>query len=111
VVERQWHVQHTVICYLNSSGTDVQEGGTMFQASEIQKRFTHLQQTSSEASRTCHADASIPKDLMNCVDELDKECKSAKQFMSSKDEDQIRQSVDDLESRMQSVRCIRNFLT
>jgi hypothetical protein len=69
----------------------------MLQASEIQKRFTHLQQTVSDASRTCHADKSIPSDLMNWVDELDKECKSAKKVMSSKDEDRIRQYVDDLE--------------
>ncbi|GAB3629385.1 hypothetical protein PTE30175_03782 [Pandoraea terrae] len=69
----------------------------MLQASEIQKRFTHLQQTVSEAYRTCHTDATIPKDLVNWVDELDKECKSAKKIMSSKDEDRIRQCVDDLE--------------
>jgi hypothetical protein len=73
------------------------KGGIMLQASEIQKRFTHLQQTVSEASRTCHADATIPKGLMDWVDELDKECKSAKKIMSSKDEDRIRQCVDDLE--------------
>jgi len=87
----------TVICCLNSAGTGVQEGGIMLQATEIQKRFTHLQQTISEASRTCHADAAIPKDLMNWMDELDKECKSAKKVMSSQDEDRIRQCVDDLE--------------
>ncbi|AOJ11868.1 hypothetical protein WS62_09625 [Burkholderia sp. ABCPW 14] len=69
----------------------------MLQASEIQKRFAHLQQTVSEASRTCHADRTIPKDLINWVDELDKECKSAKKFMTSNDEDRIRQCVDDLE--------------
>ncbi|MCY0854852.1 MULTISPECIES: hypothetical protein [unclassified Cupriavidus] len=69
----------------------------MLQASEIQRRFTHLQQTISEASRTCHADTAIPTDLMNWVDELDKECQSAKKVMSSKDEDRIRQCVDDLE--------------
>ncbi|MPW19989.1 hypothetical protein GCT13_24575 [Paraburkholderia sp. CNPSo 3157] len=69
----------------------------MLQASEIQKRFSHLQQTVSDASRTCHADKTIPADLMNWVDELDKECKSAKKVMSSKDEDRIRQCVDDLE--------------
>jgi len=61
---------------------------------EIQKRFTHLQQTLSEASRTCHADATIPTDLMTWVDELDKECKSVTKVMSSKDEDRIRQWVD-----------------
>lgn len=69
----------------------------MLQASEMQKRFTHLQQTVSEASRTCHAVATIPKDLMKWVDELDNECKSAKKVMSSRDEGRIRQWVDDLE--------------
>ncbi|AXF05488.1 hypothetical protein [Paraburkholderia hospita] len=69
----------------------------MLQASEIQKRFTHLQQTISDASRTCHADKTIPADLMNRMDELDKECKSAKKVMASNDGDRIRQCVDDLE--------------
>ncbi|WP_432260390.1 hypothetical protein [Cupriavidus sp. TMH.W2] len=69
----------------------------MLQASEMQQRFSHLQQTISEASRTCHADARIPQDLMNWVDELDKECKSASKVASSKDQDRIRQWVDDLE--------------
>ncbi|MBN3786457.1 hypothetical protein [Burkholderia sp. Ac-20353] len=69
----------------------------MLQASEMQQRFTHLQQTVSEASRTCHSDKTIPKDLMNWMDELDRECKSGKKIMSSHDEDRIRQWVDDLE--------------
>jgi phage shock protein A len=70
---------------------------TMLQTSEIQKRFGHLQQTISEASRTLHADKSAPKDLMDCMDELDKECQSAQQAMSSQDEDLIRQCIDDME--------------
>ncbi|MFC5431164.1 hypothetical protein ACFPTO_20510 [Paraburkholderia denitrificans] len=69
----------------------------MLQASEIQKRFTHLQQTVSEASRTMHADTTTPQHLMNWMAELEKECKSAKKIMSSTDEDRIRQCVDDLE--------------
>ncbi|CAG9170987.1 hypothetical protein LMG23992_01900 [Cupriavidus laharis] len=73
------------------------KGGIMLQASEIQKRFTHLQQTVSEASRICHSDATLPKDLMSWMDELDKECQSATRVMSSRDEDRIRQCVDDLE--------------
>jgi len=73
------------------------KGGIMLQASEIQKRFTHLQQTVSEASQMCHADATTPKDLMNSMDELDKECRSASRVASSRDEDRIRQCVDDLE--------------
>jgi len=75
----------------------VKKGDIMLQASEIQKRFTHLQQTISEASRTCHADTTIPKDLMNWLDELDEECKSARNVMSSRDEDRIRKCVGNLE--------------
>jgi hypothetical protein len=33
----------------------------MLQASEIQKRFTHLEQTIEKASQACHADATLPK--------------------------------------------------
>lgn len=69
----------------------------MLQSSEIQSRFSHLQQTISEASRLLHADSKTPQNLMSCVDELDKECKSANKIMSSRDEDRIRQCVDDLE--------------
>ncbi|KVM52631.1 hypothetical protein WJ58_19535 [Burkholderia ubonensis] len=69
----------------------------MLQASEMQQRFSHLQQTISEASRTCHSDKTAPRDLLNWVDELDKECKSAKKIAASGDNDRIRQWVDDLE--------------
>ena len=37
----------------------------MLQASEIQKRFTHLEQTIENASQACHADATLPQDLMD----------------------------------------------
>ena len=35
----------------------------MLQASEIQKRFTHLEQTIEKASQACHADATVPSRL------------------------------------------------
>jgi hypothetical protein len=74
------------------------EGGfIMLQASEIQKRFTHLEQTIEKASQACHADATLPKELMDCVDQLDKKTEGAKKIMESKDENRIRQWVDDLE--------------
>ncbi|PTB21136.1 hypothetical protein C9I57_10575 [Trinickia symbiotica] len=69
----------------------------MLQTNEIQKRFSHLQQTISEASRTLHSNQSVPQDLMDCMDELDRECQSAQGAMSSQDEDRIRQCVDDME--------------
>lgn len=69
----------------------------LLHASETKKRFTHLQQTVSDTSRACHTDKTIPADLMNSMDELDRECRSAKKVMSSRDLDRIRLWVDDLE--------------
>jgi hypothetical protein len=69
----------------------------MLQASEIQKRFTHLEQTIEKASQACHADATVPKELMDCVDQLDKKSEGAKKIMESKDENRMRQWIDDLE--------------
>ncbi|PCE30434.1 hypothetical protein [Burkholderia ubonensis] len=69
----------------------------MLQATEMQQRFSHLQQTISEASRTCHSNKMAPRELLNWVDELDRECKSAKKVIASRDDDRIRQWVDDLE--------------
>jgi hypothetical protein len=69
----------------------------MLQANEIQKRFTHLEQSIEKASQACHADSSLPKDLMDCVDQLDKQSESARKIMESKDENRIRRCVDELE--------------
>ncbi|WP_341314020.1 hypothetical protein WN982_01045 [Paraburkholderia sp. IMGN_8] len=69
----------------------------MLQASEIQKRFTHLEQTIEKASQACHADATLPKDLIDYVDQLDRKSEGAKKIMESKDENRMRQWVDDLE--------------
>ncbi|WGS48046.1 hypothetical protein LFL97_41455 (plasmid) [Burkholderia sp. JSH-S8] len=69
----------------------------MLQASEMQQRFSHLQQTISDASRTCHSDKAAPRVLLDWVDELDRECKSARKIMASRDEERIRQWIDDLE--------------
>jgi hypothetical protein len=69
----------------------------MLQAREIQKRFTHLEQAIEKASQACHADATLPKDLVDCVDQLDKKSEMAKKILESKDEDRMRQWVDDFE--------------
>ena len=69
----------------------------LLHASETKKRFTHLQQTVSDTSRACHTGKTVPADLMNWMDELDRECQSAKKVMSSRDQDRIRLWVDDLE--------------
>ncbi len=69
----------------------------MLQSSEIQKRFSHIQQTISEATRSCQSAQSVPQDLKSCVEEIDKECKSAQSAMKSQDEDRMRECIDSLE--------------
>jgi small-conductance mechanosensitive channel len=69
----------------------------MLQASEIQKRFTHLERTIEKASQACHADTTLPQNLMDCVNQLDKQSESAKKIMESQDENRLRQCIDDLE--------------
>ncbi|MEJ8796586.1 hypothetical protein WKR88_09875 [Trinickia caryophylli] len=70
----------------------------MLQTSEIQKRFSHLQQTISEATNTCHSANSVPQDLMKCVDELDRQCQTAQSAISSQDQSRIQQCIDQMEA-------------
>lgn len=70
----------------------------MLQTSEIQKRFSHLQQTIGEAARTCQSQSAVPQELADCVDELNKQCQSAQSIMSSQDRDRMRQCVDKMEA-------------
>ena len=69
----------------------------MLQSSEIQKRFSHIQQTISEASRSCRSAQSVPQDLKSCVEELNEECQTAQSAMQSQDEDRMRECIDSLE--------------
>ncbi len=68
------------------------------QSSEIQKRFSHIQQSISEATRSCQsAQSSVPQDLKSCVEELNKQCQSAQSVMKTQDEDRMRQCIDKME--------------
>jgi archaellum component FlaC len=72
---------------------------TMLQSNEIQKRFSHIQQTISEATRSCQsAQSSVPQDLKRCVEELDQQCQSAQSVMKSQDETQMRECIDKMEA-------------
>jgi polyhydroxyalkanoate synthesis regulator phasin len=72
---------------------------TMLQSNEIQQRFSHIQQSISEATRSCQsAQSSVPQDLKRCVEELDKQCQSAQSVMKSQDETQMRQCIDKMEA-------------
>ena len=70
----------------------------MLQSSEIQKRFSSIQQAIGQASQTLQSESSIPMELKECIQRLDRETSAAQQVIQSQDESRIRQCVDDLES-------------
>lgn len=69
----------------------------MLQSSEIQSRFTSIQQAIGRASQTLQSDPGTPPQLRDCIQKLDRESSKAQQVIQSQDENRIRQCVDDLE--------------
>jgi hypothetical protein len=69
----------------------------MLQASEIEKRFSNIEQSIQQASQACQSASDVPEDLKQCIQQLDSQTSSARQVMQSQDEDQIRECVDNLE--------------
>ncbi|NML62863.1 hypothetical protein HHL21_17620 [Massilia sp. RP-1-19] len=69
----------------------------MLQSSEIERRFSSIQQAIGQASQTLQAD-SAPSQLKDCIQKLDRESSKAQQVIQSHDENRIRQCVDELES-------------
>ena len=69
----------------------------MMQTNEIRQRFDHIERSIHQAAQACASDSSVPKDLKQCVTQLDQESSKAKQVMQSQDESRIRQCVDQME--------------
>lgn len=69
----------------------------MMQSSEIQQRFSHIEQTVKQMSQACQSSPDVPADLKQCITELGQQTGQARQVMQSQDENQIVQCVDDLE--------------
>lgn len=70
----------------------------MLQSSEIQKRFSSIQQAIGQASQSLRSESGTPAELQECIARLDRESGKAQQAIQSQDENRIRQCVDDLES-------------
>lgn len=67
------------------------------QSSEIQQRFSHVENTIHQAAQRCQSDQTVPMDLKDCIQQLDQKASQARTTLQSQDENQIRQCVDDLE--------------
>lgn len=68
------------------------------QASQIQERFSNIEQCVDNAAIACQGSDAVPEELRNCLSELDRESDQAKQIVQSENNDErIRQCVDKLE--------------
>lgn len=69
----------------------------MLQASEIAKRFQHLQTTIDEAQRACQAAQDAPQEIRTVIDRLSQEYRQAQPVIASNDQNRIAAAVDKLE--------------
>ena len=70
----------------------------MLQSSEIESRFSSIQQAIGQAAKTLQSESGTPSELKDCIQRLDRESSKAQQVIQSHDESRIIQCVDELES-------------
>ena len=70
----------------------------MLQQSEIQQRFSHLQQTIDEAQKECRTSSDTPSEIRDCIEKLARESHQAENVIQSKDQQRITEAVDNLEA-------------
>lgn len=70
----------------------------MMQFNEIQQRFSHIEQTIHQAAEACESATGVPMDLKDSIQQLEQRSGQAKSILQqAKDEESIRQCVNDLE--------------
>ena len=69
----------------------------MLQATEIQQRFTSVEQAIGQAAQALSAEPNIPSELRDCIQRLDKQSDLVRAVIESHDELRIRKMVDDME--------------
>ena len=70
----------------------------MMQSSEIQQRFSKIEQTIHQASQACEHATGVPMDVKDSIQQLEHKSQQARTVMQkADDEDSVRQCIDDLE--------------
>lgn len=70
----------------------------MMQSSEIQQRFSKIEQTIHQASQACEQATGVPMDVKDSIQQLEQKSQQARTVMQQPDdEDSIRQCIDDME--------------
>lgn len=69
----------------------------MMQSSEMQQRMSHVEQTIHQAAQACQSATAVPMDLKDSIQQLDQRSGQVNQIMQDRNEEHIRQFVDELE--------------
>jgi chromosome segregation ATPase len=69
----------------------------MMQSSEIQQRFSKIEQTIHQAAQACEQATGVPMDVKDSIQQLEHKSQLARTVMAQADEDSVRQCIDDLE--------------
>ena len=67
------------------------------QLSEVQQRFSRVEQCIDDAANACQQSASAPQQLKDSIQQLDQRSDQARQYIQGQDESRIRQCVNELE--------------
>ena len=70
----------------------------MLQRTDIQKRFSHVQQVVNQAQEALRSEGSVPSEIRDCMQKLADETDRAQSVMQSNDESTMIQCIDDLEA-------------
>jgi uncharacterized protein Yka (UPF0111/DUF47 family) len=69
----------------------------MQQANDIQRRFHLVQHAIGQAAQACSAERSLPGELRDCIQRLDKQADRAPQVLLSQDGQRIRKLAVEME--------------
>lgn len=82
----------------------------MLQQSEIQQRFSHLQQTLGEAEQAMKQSQDTPNEVRDCIDKLVRESREAEKVIQSSDQQRITECVDNMEAMGDEVKRVSRSL-
>lgn len=70
----------------------------MLQRTEIQQRFSHVQQVVNQAQEALRNEQGVPSEIRDCIQKLADETDRARSVMQSNDESTMIRCIDDLEA-------------
>jgi len=70
----------------------------MLQTTEIQQRFSHVQQVVNQAEQVCQSDQSVPSEIRDCIHKIAQEASRMEGVMQSSDQADMIDAIDNLEA-------------